>query len=71
MRASEARLTLSIVSLRDADIDGATEWARKAFTTDRRSVTSLSTVADELYLEARARYGDDPAVRALREIITS
>lgn len=71
MRASEAKLTLSIVSLRDGDIDGATEWARKAFSIDRRSVNSLSTVADELYHEARAQYGDDPAIGALNDVIAS
>lgn len=71
MRASEARLTLSIVALRDGDIDGATEWARKAFNTERRSVNSLSTVADELYHEARAHYGDDSAINALNDVIAS
>jgi DNA-binding XRE family transcriptional regulator len=71
MRASEAKLTLAIVSLRDGDIDGATEWARKAFSTDRRSINSLSTVADELYHQARAQYGDDPAISALNDVIAS
>ena len=71
MRASEAKLTLSIVSLRDGDIDSATEWARKAFSIDRRSVNSLSTVADELYHEAHTRYGDDPAINALNDVIAS
>jgi hypothetical protein len=70
MRASEARLTLSIVSLRDGDIDGATEWARKAFATDRRSVNSLSMITDELYHEARAHYGDDPAINALNDYLS-
>ncbi len=71
MRASEARLTLSIVSLRDGDIDGATEWARKAFAADRRSVNSLSIVTDELYHEARAHNSDDPAINALNDVIAS
>jgi hypothetical protein len=71
MRASEARLTLSIVSLRDGNIDGATEWAHQAFTTDRKSINSLSTVADELYHETRAQYGDDPATSALNDVIAS
>jgi transcriptional regulator with XRE-family HTH domain len=71
MRASEARLTLSIVSLRDGDIDGAIDWARQAFTTDRRSINSLATVANELYHEARTRYGNDPAITALNDIIAS
>ncbi len=71
LRASEARLTLSVVCLREGDIDGATEWARKAFATDRRSVNSLSTIADELYHQARARYRNDPAITALNEVIAS
>ncbi len=56
---------------RDGDIDGATEWARKAFTTDRRSVNSLSTIADELYHLARAHYRNDPAITALNGVIAS
>jgi hypothetical protein len=71
MRASEAQLTLSIVSLRDGNIDGAIEWAHKAFSIDRRSINSLSTVADELYHEARARHGNDPAISALNDVIAS
>jgi hypothetical protein len=54
MRATEARLTLAIVSLRNGDIDGAVDWARKAFSTDRKSINSLSMVTDELYHQARA-----------------
>ncbi|MGH3772150.1 MAG: helix-turn-helix domain-containing protein [Pseudonocardiaceae bacterium] len=71
MRATEARLTLSIVSLRDGDIDRATDWARKAFHTDRKSVNSLSMITDELYHQARTRYGDDPAINTLNDVITS
>ncbi|HET9253591.1 MAG TPA: helix-turn-helix transcriptional regulator [Pseudonocardiaceae bacterium] len=71
MRASEARLTLAITSLRNGDIDSATEWARKAFATDRRSINSLSTVTDELYHEARNRYRKDPAINALNDVIAS
>jgi hypothetical protein len=62
MRASEARLTLSVVSLRDGDVDGAAEWARQAFSADRKSVNSLQMVAEELHNEAQARYGSDPAI---------
>jgi hypothetical protein len=71
MRATEARLTLSIVSLRNGDIDRATDWARQAFTTDRKSINSLSMITDELYHEARNQYGDDPAISALKDVITS
>lgn len=71
LRASEARLTLAIVSLRDGDLDSATDWARTAFSAERRSVNSLCTVADELRHEARARYGNDPAISALNDVITS
>ena len=52
-------------------IDAATEWARKAFSTDRRSIISLATVADELYHETRARFGDEPAISALNDVIAS
>lgn len=71
MRATEARLTLSIVSLRDGEIDRATDWARKAFHADRKSINSLSMVTDELYHEVRKHYRDDPATTALNDIITS
>lgn len=71
MRATEVRPTQSIVSLRTGDIDGATEWARKAFSTDRRSVNTLNMVADELYNEGRTRYGHDPALGALNDVIAS
>lgn len=69
MRASEARLTLATVALRNKDLDGATDWARKAFAADRRSVRSLSFVAEELYSELRRDYATDPAAAALREVI--
>lgn len=71
MRATEARLTLSIVSLRDGDIDRATDWARKTFNADRKSVNTLSMVTDELYHEARNQYGNDPAISALNDVIAS
>ncbi|MGH3864709.1 MAG: helix-turn-helix domain-containing protein [Pseudonocardiaceae bacterium] len=71
MRATEARLTLAIVSLRDGDIDCATDWARKAFETDRKSIKSLTMITDELYHEARTQFGHDPAINALNDIITS
>ncbi|WP_245787102.1 helix-turn-helix domain-containing protein [Amycolatopsis saalfeldensis] len=69
MRASEARLTLATVALRERDLDGATEWARKAFSADRKSVRSLSLVADELYREVRQNFETDSAAGALREVI--
>jgi transcriptional regulator with XRE-family HTH domain len=71
MRAAEARLTLAIVSLRTGDIDHATDWARQAFTTDRKSINSLTMVTDELYHQARTHYGKDPALNALNDVITS
>ncbi len=71
MRASEARLTLAIVSLRDGDIDRATDWARKAFQADRKSVNSLIMITDELYHEARTQFGDDPAINDLNDVIAS
>lgn len=71
MRASEARLTLATTSLRNGDIDGATEWARKAFEVDRKSVRSLALIADELHGEVCQRYGDEPAAVPLRDVIAS
>ncbi|MGB9282299.1 MAG: XRE family transcriptional regulator, partial [Pseudonocardiaceae bacterium] len=71
MRATEARLTLSIVSLRDGDIDRATAWARKAFNADRKSVNTLSMVTDELHHETHKLFGDDPATNALNDVIAS
>jgi transcriptional regulator with XRE-family HTH domain len=71
MRATEARLTLAIVSLRNGDIDHATDWARQAFTTDRKSINSLTMVTDELYHQAHTHYGKDPALKALNHVITS
>lgn len=71
MRATEARLTLSVVSLRDGDIDAAVEWARRAFNAGRRSVNTLTMVADELHHVARAQYGSDPAIGALNDVISS
>jgi Tfp pilus assembly protein PilF len=61
MRASEARLTLAVVSLRDGDLDGAADWAATAFSADRKSIKSLTMVAEELHNETRTQYGDDPA----------
>jgi transcriptional regulator with XRE-family HTH domain len=69
MRATEARLTLAIVSLRDGDIDRATDWARTAFQADRKSINSLTMITDELYHEARTQFGDDPAINALNDVI--
>lgn len=71
MRATEARLTMSIVAVRNGDLDGATEWARKAFSADRRSVNTLSMVTDELYDEVRQKFGTDPAISALNEVIAT
>ncbi|WP_236808268.1 helix-turn-helix domain-containing protein [Amycolatopsis albispora] len=71
MRASEARLTLATTSLRAGDLDGAVEWAQKAFSADRQSVRSLSLIAEELYQETQAKYRTDPAATALREVIAA
>ncbi len=37
----------------------------------KASVNSLSMITDELYHEARKQYGDDPAINALNDVITS
>ncbi|MGH3874791.1 MAG: hypothetical protein ACRDSR_25360 [Pseudonocardiaceae bacterium] len=69
LRATEARLTLAVVSLRDGDIDRATDWAGMAFSADRKSVQDLSIAAGELYREAQERFGDDPALNTLNDVI--
>ncbi len=71
MRATEARLALSIVSLRESDIDRATDWACTAFQADRKSINSLTMITDELCHEARTQFGDDPAINALSDVIAS
>jgi hypothetical protein len=68
---TDACLTLSIVYLRHRDIDNATDWARKAFNADRKSVNTMSMVTDELHHEARKLFGGDPAINALNDVMTS
>jgi Tfp pilus assembly protein PilF len=62
MRASEARLTLAVASLQSGDVEAAARWAHEAFSADRKSVTHLEMLADELteHLQ-RVMHGDSAA----------
>ncbi|MDQ3402793.1 MAG: hypothetical protein M3548_05305 [Actinomycetota bacterium] len=70
MRATEARLTLAVVGLRQGDLAEAAEWTTSALTTERKSFDSLVMVADELCKEAQRLFPNDPAARAVTEPIT-
>jgi transcriptional regulator with XRE-family HTH domain len=70
MRASEARLALATVALRDGDLDNAAEWLQKGFTADRKSLGSLRLRAEEIHREARQRYGDDPSLAVINHVIS-
>lgn len=69
MRATEARLTLAVVSLREGDLDGAAEWTREALSASRKSVDQLVMVAEELRQELRRLFPNDPATRAITDPI--
>ncbi|MGC7093388.1 hypothetical protein ACPZ19_01865 [Amycolatopsis lurida] len=69
MRAAEARLTLAALSLRDGDLESAADYTAKALSVERKSVSSLLLVADEVAREARSRYPGEVAVREIGERI--
>jgi transcriptional regulator with XRE-family HTH domain/tetratricopeptide (TPR) repeat protein len=69
MRATEARLTLAVVALRQGDLEAAAEWIRKALDTSRKSVDQLAMVADELKRELNRLFPNDPATRAIVGLI--
>jgi tetratricopeptide (TPR) repeat protein len=69
MRATEARLTLAVAALRQGDLEAAAEWTRKALAAPRKSVDQLAMVADELKRELRRLFPNDPATRAVVELI--
>jgi transcriptional regulator with XRE-family HTH domain len=69
MRATEARLTLAVVALRQGDLEAAAEWTRKALDAPRRSVDALMMVAEEVKRELRRLFPDDPASRAITDPI--
>lgn len=70
MRASEAKLTLSIVSLRDGAVDGATDGhARPSASTADQSTASPPSPTSST--TKPAHYGNDPAISALNDVIAS
>ncbi len=71
MRASEARLTIAVTSLQAGDIESAADWAHQAFNADRKSITHLEMLADELSEHLDKMMPKDTAARPLREEIAS
>lgn len=69
MRATEARLTLAMVALRQGDLDNAADWTRQALNAPRKSIDQLVMVAAELEQELHERYPKDPAAREITEPI--
>jgi len=67
MRATEARLTLAMASLRQGDLDGAAEWTRVALSSSRKSAEQLVMIADELEEELHTLFPKDPAALAITE----
>ncbi|MFD9736677.1 helix-turn-helix domain-containing protein [Umezawaea sp. NPDC059074] len=67
MRASEARLTLAVTSLQSGDIEAAASWAHQAFNADRKSVTHLEMLADELTENLQNLTRNDPAGKSLKD----
>jgi hypothetical protein len=67
MRASEARLTIAVASLQSGDIEAATSWVHEAFSADRKSITHLEMLADELSEHLRRLMPGDPAAQPLEE----
>ncbi|MGQ0841535.1 helix-turn-helix domain-containing protein [Actinokineospora sp.] len=69
MRATEARLTLAVVALRQGDLDLTAEWTRAALSAPRKSVEQLIMVTSELEHELRRLFPNDSATRAIIEPI--
>ncbi|SER79789.1 hypothetical protein SAMN04487818_105264 [Actinokineospora terrae] len=69
MRATEARLTLAVVALRQGDVAEAAEWTTTALAAERKSFDSLAMVADELRAEAERLFPNDPVAKAVTEPI--
>lgn len=67
MRASEARLTLAVGALEAGDVEAAVNWAHQAFSADRKSITHLSMLADELSERVSELLPGDPAARPMEE----
>jgi hypothetical protein len=71
MRVSEAELTLSAVSARRGDLDGALTHGLAGLTPTRRSLPELLLVAGEVQAELNGRYPDEPITRHFRDAIRS
>ncbi|ALG14902.1 hypothetical protein AOZ06_19535 [Kibdelosporangium phytohabitans] len=69
MRATEARLTMAVVSVRRGDLDAAATWTNAALGARRKSVEQLVMITDELRREVRRLYPGDPASRLVTEPI--
>ncbi|MBM7776261.1 Tfp pilus assembly protein PilF [Actinokineospora baliensis] len=69
MRATEARLTLAVVALRQGDVAEAAEWTTTALAAERKSFDSLAMVADELRAEAERLFPNDPVAKSVTEPI--
>jgi hypothetical protein len=67
MRATEAQLTLAIVSARQGDLDVAANWTQAALNAPRKSIDQLVMITDELNQELRRLFPHDPAARATTE----
>lgn len=69
MRATEARLTLAMVSARQGDLDVAAEWTTAALGAQRKSIDQLMMLTAELEQELHRLFPNDPAARAITEPI--
>jgi hypothetical protein len=67
MRASEARLTIVMASLQSGDVEAAANWAHEAFSADRKSITHLEMLADELSEHLQRLMPGDSAARPLED----
>jgi transcriptional regulator with XRE-family HTH domain len=71
MRVSEAHTTLAVVSARDGDLDGAIDAGNAALDIPRQSVPSLLMVTEDLVVELRSRYDDEPGTTEYLERINT
>jgi transcriptional regulator with XRE-family HTH domain len=67
MRAGEARLTLAIAALRSGELEEATEWARAALSTSRRTISQTASMVTDLLRLAQCLLPKDPAAHVLTE----
>lgn len=64
MRVSEAHLTLSVVAVRNRDLERSIDEGMKAFACKRRSLPSLMWIAGEAAREMAEHYPNDPRTLA-------